>query len=642
MSSEIKSEDLWYELLTGKKDERQFNLPWILLQAWQRYGWIIIVSLGAGVLFFGTVGYWKYFTEGYHQGEPKNETPLGIFYFVFRFFTLEPDISLPLPKELEIARYLALLTLILLSLTLVDKFGGLGEFIHKRYEFLKLRFFKNHVIICGLDDKGIKLVTNFRENNIPVIVIGIDESNEKIRTAREKGAVVLTGDLTEEILLKKAHIKSAKYVIAVSSADDLNLEIAADSFRLISETRKLKRWSISSVLKLLQGIKVINKFFRSEVPLRCFVHLMNSELLTAFRERELFTGSPKFSLKLFNVYENAARLLFYRYPLDNFAKTVDEDAPPVHVVVIGFNEMGQNIVLQAVKLSSYANEKKIHFTIIDTDVEKKKKIFYRSFRQFDEVCTAFFEPIKDIDDCEQINKILLEKDGRPPISMIFICPKFDTSRLLCVKSLLEYLSDHRTSKGFKIPIFIHMEYNTGFTVLLQTEPQFINNFIQPFGMINQTCTRELVVHDSLSKLAQLFNKLHQKTPWEELSETKKDSNLQLTDHIPVKIRTIGCDIRELNSKKQSFFKFTNKEIETLARMEHKRWMIERMLKGYTLNANIEETNDETKQSPNLVLFEELRDEYKGYNRQSVTIIPEVLKTLGYEIYRLNEEADENC
>jgi hypothetical protein len=373
-------------------------------------------------------------------------------------------------------------------------------------------------------------------------------------------------------------------------------------------------------------------------PLHCFVHIKDSELLTLFREDELFTISPNFSLTLFNIYEKAARLLFHKYPLDKIAETVNKDTSPIHLVVMGFNEMGQNIILQAVRLSSYANEEKVHITIIDKDVEEKKKAFLRIFRLISEVCTLNFESI-EINESEQIWKVL-KKDERPPISMIIICPENDSAGLIYARSLLPYLSGHRTSRGLKIPIFIHMRFDAGLAVILQTDRQFIkDNFIQPFGMINQSCTRELVVDDSLSNLARTFHNYYNmekqekdRIKWEKLSETLKDSNLQQADHIPIKVRAVGCDIRKLEAQKRVSFNFTEEEIELLSRMEHNRWIIERKLKGYT-HAYIEKTNHKTKQSPNLVSYDELSEENKDYNRKAIKIIPEVLNYLEIEIYR---------
>ncbi|MFX1252446.1 MAG: NAD-binding protein [Promethearchaeota archaeon] len=613
MSLQIKSENLWCKILTediyeDKKLDRQFNLPWILLQAWQKYAMVLIAILALSGVILAFIGYLQYETNF-----------ILITYRIFGLFTFGED---P-PPELAPAIFLVLLALVLLT------GRALVGLFHKRYELLKLHFFKNHVIICGLGDKGIRLVRNFRGDNIPVVVIEVNESNDKIPYAHQLGAIILIGDITDETLLEKAHIEKARYVIAVTDTDDLNMEIAADSFNLIRETPR-------------------------KTPLRCFAHLLDSELLNTFREHQLFTDTPNFSLKLFNVYENAARLLFHTYPLDNVAETIKETTPPVHLVVIGFNKMGQNVVLQAVKLSSYANGKKIHVTIIDKDIEEEKKVFYRNFRQFDEVCTAYFESI-DINDSDQISKIVLEKDERPPISMIIICPENDSTGILCAHSLLPYLRDSRTSKGLKIPMFIHMRFDAGLAVLLQTDPHFVEDqLIQPFGMINKSCTKELVIDDSLSNLARSFHEMHipkiiherylkkqevekdpEKIPWEKLPETLKDSNLQQADHIPIKVRAINCDIREIKREKKSSFKFTEEEIELLSRMEHKRWMNERILKGYKY-ANIETTDNKTKQSPHLVPYDELNKDIKNYDRDAVAHIPEILKKLGMEIYRSEE------
>jgi hypothetical protein len=119
-------------------------------------------------------------------------------------------------------------------------------------------------------------------------------------------------------------------------------------------------------------------------------------------------------------------------------------------------------------------------------------------------------------------------------------------------------------------------------------------------------------------------------PWEELPENFKESNRKQADHIPSKLRRIGCGFGPPQGKQLALVKLTPEEIEILAEMEHYRYVSERRLAGFTLG----DRNAEKKTSPYLVPWQELPDEVKVWDRQTVEAIPELVARAGFEIYRL--------
>ena len=72
------------------------------------------------------------------------------------------------------------------------------------------------------------------------------------------------------------------------------------------------------------------------------------------------------------------------------------------------------------------------------------------------------------------------------------------------------------------------------------------------------------------------------------------------------------------------------EIETMARMEHDRYVAERLLEGFTPGPR----SLEKKTSPYLVGWDELSEKIREIDRSAVRIIPKLLASAGFEIYRL--------
>lgn len=119
-------------------------------------------------------------------------------------------------------------------------------------------------------------------------------------------------------------------------------------------------------------------------------------------------------------------------------------------------------------------------------------------------------------------------------------------------------------------------------------------------------------------------------PWEELREDLKESNRLQADHIPVKLRAIQCGFAPASEGEPNDVTFTDEEIETMAEMEHERWMAEKRLDGYV---DGEERDHDAKTSPYLVPWEELSEEVKEWDLDAVRAIPELMADAGFEIYR---------
>jgi len=67
-------------------------------------------------------------------------------------------------------------------------------------------------------------------------------------------------------------------------------------------------------------------------------------------------------------------------------------------------------------------------------------------------------------------------------------------------------------------------------------------------------------------------------------------------------------------------------------LEHERWVIDRRIAGYAYN---KERNIEKKLSPHLVAWNELPDDIKEYDRQTIRALPRLLASAKFEIYKLS-------
>jgi voltage-gated potassium channel Kch len=85
---------------------------------------------------------------------------------------------------------------------------------------------RHHYIVCGLGDIGIKAIEQLRGNGYDVVAIDRDANCRFLSTAQGLKIPVIQADATLPATLKAANLEKAEAVLAVTSNDMTNLEIA--------------------------------------------------------------------------------------------------------------------------------------------------------------------------------------------------------------------------------------------------------------------------------------------------------------------------------------------------------------------------------------------------------------------------------
>jgi Trk K+ transport system NAD-binding subunit len=83
-----------------------------------------------------------------------------------------------------------------------------------------------HVIVCGLGNVGFRVIEELIGMGERVVVLELDKDGRFVSTARRLGAAVIHGDATVREVLRQANAASARAVVAVTSNDLINLEVA--------------------------------------------------------------------------------------------------------------------------------------------------------------------------------------------------------------------------------------------------------------------------------------------------------------------------------------------------------------------------------------------------------------------------------
>jgi hypothetical protein len=167
--------------------------------------------------------------------------------------------------------------------------------------------------------------------------------------------------------------------------------------------------------------------------------------------------------------------------------------------------------------------------------------------------------------------------------------------------------------------------------------------------LKAACTPELIRGGSFEYFEPMAVEIHQQwyklqapgksaPKWQDLDESLKESNRAQARDIPIKLDRINCYIEPMNASPKSDFMFTDDEIELLARDEHKRWIRERIEDGWqpvdTEDEKDRKANRKAKKTPYLIPFNDLPVDVANYDRNAVRAIPEVLKSTGQRVVRM--------
>ncbi len=119
-------------------------------------------------------------------------------------------------------------------------------------------------------------------------------------------------------------------------------------------------------------------------------------------------------------------------------------------------------------------------------------------------------------------------------------------------------------------------------------------------------------------------------PWETLDEGYRDANRKQAAYSVRILEAAGFQVQKVNKKPTIFRGFTAKEIEYMAQLEHGRWNIERLQKGWRFGPRRDDPN---KINPCLVPWRDLSDDFRKFDIEAVLSFPEVLAMEGMQIAR---------
>jgi len=606
---------------------------------WENNGWRVILGAAIAVCL---LSYWGLSVAEGHDF--AKATRLDRIYQTLQLFPLNSSIPVGAkPWQFELARFLAPL------LTVVAATKMIMLFFHEKMQMFRLRKWQGHVVICGLGEKGKQLAVDMLDEGKKVVIIEADGDNEKMFSCRERGAIVLGGSAIRKSLLTKARVQHAQVVFVVCGNDSLNLEIALLAHGLMTDAvaaspppSACRICNAAPQSASCSESSALTAVFRRS----CFVHLVDTDLRDLLVKSKVLTSlGGLVGIRCFNMYENAARQLFRDHPPDAAARALEQDS--VHLLLIGFGQMGQSIVLQAASVGHYANDGRIRVSVVDKLAERKGRLFFHNHPNLHHICDITFHTF-DIDDAEFLSGAVLDSlpGGRNSVTQAISCLEQETAGLVCALHLLHLF------QMAPRPILVRVNIKSELLSLMQHQNLCNSGLgyqqrtqVQAFGCIADCCSSAMVLDGELDRMARKIHECYRRIKqthknvsptgpsmkdWDDLDADLQTSNRSQAEHLDVKLRTVGCNRRASTMASKQPFTFTPAEVELLAQMEHNRWNAERFLAGWVYGTT---KSVEQKISPFLVSWSDLEEGIKDYDREVVIDIPKILHEAGEEVVR---------
>lgn len=586
---------------------------------WRRHEWAILGIVGLVGLVLGFVGFMKL---------GGTRSALGALYRDLQLLVLEGGYlgEDALPWELQVARFL---------LPVVAAYAGLkglALLFREQAGALRIRILPPRVVVCGLGERGLLIAHSLLSEGLRVVVVEKDRNNPLIEPCRRAGAVVLPGDATDAETLRSAGVRRARHLIAVCGDDRTNAEVAVRARELSRERRS--------------------------GTLTCVVHVAEPRLCTLLVAHELGGGASEgFRLDCFNMFESAAAMLLRRYP--PFAGPTGTSGGPAlsgpadpaaepHLLIVGLGRLGRSLLVQAARRWAAARPPsagRLRMTVVDREAAAAVAALGEPFPQLDQVCDL--NPLGIEVGSPEFGRggYLFDRGGRCAVTRVYVCLGDESVAATAALTLQEHL------RGRDVPIVVRMNRAGGLASLLEQQPEATvspggPDTLHVFGLLDQTYDAEMILGGTYEIIARATHEEYVRTqlgegqtpetnpaltPWEDLPETLKESNRDQAAHIGVKLRAIGCGIVPWSDWDAESFGFTDEEIESLAQMEHERWVGERLRNGWTYDSGPKDLAK--KRTPYLVPWEELGEEAREWDRAAVRGIPAFLARAGFQIVR---------
>ncbi|WP_313515471.1 NAD-binding protein [Sphingobacterium sp.] len=486
------------------------------------------------------------------------------------------------PWELILAKICAI------GILLFGAYKIIQKVFSEQFNLLKASFKQNHVISVGISKKGRQLFQSLKEDyKQKGIAIEKETDHADINSVKKQGHLVIIGNAEEESTLLEAGIKRASSLIVFLENEQ-------------------------TVIEIIESVQDIYDRSKCQNDLLCFLHISNPRLIDLVKNTGIHLDNNQIQLRFFNIHKMLARQFFSQLPLD-----LQRDGKKLSdinkIVFLGYGDFAKAMMVQAMRIFHISVENDLKIAVYSEQAEKDRNYFNEQYPKANKIFPIEFHNFQETYNELISREELLEKGDET----LFITA-FDQDQTN-LNSALELLDKAQNSK---FPIYVLNAEGKGLRKLIRYSEE--SDRIKFFGQMEDICNLEFITGNKLDRLAQAIHDDYRKllsgassesarytSDWLTLSEDAKDASRAQADHIPYKFLLTH---KEWPVNQPDATSFSEDEVETLAIIEHNRWMAHRYINGWDYG---EVRNDELKLHPSLIPWEILSESEKQKDRDTI-------------------------
>ena len=557
---------------------------------WWGIGISILLTIG-----LGSIGY-----ADYYAGLNQRVSQSDFLYMALGLFTFSFTPTGNIPWQLDVARWLAPL---LLSYAAVRT---IMLMLHNKLLLQRVRGLQNHAVVCGLGEYGRSIVQALVDEDIRIVVIEPNSFNAHLGWAANYGVTVLAGNPRDMSNLIQVNIMQAKYLLAFTENDAVNTEIVVQTYQL--------------------------KLANPGTPLlKSIAHVQNHELAAVLYDDAIFSKDyANFSARVINMRQMAARWLLTQHGPDSELITDIAAIDEIRILLLGSNEFMENLILRLAKLGHYGTACPINITLAGPQAVSLLEAFKKHWPVLSGIIKV---QAQDIELSFLNTQTTQQLVSRFKPSMIYVCAADTESTLIWSKALERLKMDCPVIVCQFSDNVLAQRIETSFASYTQFKFVYPANATLNFDNVFNATQDQLAIAihkhyvksqiaagDTVTSNASLVN-------WDDLPETLKDANRNQADHLQIKCRVMtGSQHYTAEHIEQTIN--NKKMLEHLARMEHERWVAEKLLDGWKYTQ--EPKDIEARKSPSLVTWDSLPESERQKDHDSVHNIPQLLRQIELE------------
>jgi hypothetical protein len=590
---------------------------------------VIIISVPVVLSFvLGLIGYsWMYFGPQAIEGAWSST---DVVYSTLMLYILEAGAdtgSISWPWPIHVARFLAPISVGWAAVRSVMVLLGdeMAVFSQGRL--------KGHNIFIGSSQTATYLARDYLRLGQDVLQ-SCSDSEDAFKVEPGKGRFFrCQGDSTHESTLYRLRLGHAERVFVATGDDLQNIEVAL---------------AIRDFIRRTHGRPQKNG------PLPCFLE-MSGNCGSPLHQAEAVSTLSKdriLDVRLFQPERVAARRIVANHPPHKSRLPKPGDSA-LHVLVVGFASLGKEVTKQLIRVCHYTDCQKIQITIVAENAERDWKRFSKEVPARDDIADVKLHPgDPGAITIETWNS--LQERGNFDAAYITTSDQSDRYAIAM---------DARDGLGSGTDPANVVLCGSDATALY---PGIKSDEIEIFNLEKVAWTHDYLLHEKADEVAKDIHEAYRterkndkKKPfgtkpadklWNELAEYLRDKNRDQADHIPIKVDILeipektlvqyaeGLPVKppkmtddETKAYKTKMLNLFNEfakeheiQIETLAKVEHRRWMASTALAGFTLGSP---SDEKLRHHEDMKPYANLPDGTQEYDRDAIRKFPRFFSDL---------------